>query len=64
MKRLAWLLTAALLSALVSINFIAFMQARAMTHFADGGERTRRPEQLGLVDKLAVLATGIRIRGR
>lgn len=61
MKRLARLLTAALLSALVSVNLIAFMQARAMTHFADGGERTRRPEQLGLIDKLAVLATGIRI---
>jgi len=61
MRRIARLLTAALLSALVSVNFIAFMQARAMSCFADGGERTRRPEQLGLVDKLAVLATGIRI---
>jgi alpha-beta hydrolase superfamily lysophospholipase len=61
MRRLARLLTAALLSALVSVNLIAFMQARAMTHFTDGGERTRRPEQLGLIDKLAVVATGIRI---
>jgi len=61
MKRLAKLLTAALLSALVSVNLIAFMQARAMTRFTDGSERTRPPEQLGLVDKLAVLATGIQI---
>lgn len=61
MKRLARLVTAVLLSAVVSVNVIAFMQARTMTHFIDGGERTRPPEQLGLVDKLAVLATGIQI---
>ncbi len=61
MKRAARLLTAALWSALISVHVLAFMQARALTRFAAGGGRSARPEQLGLVDKLAVLATGVRI---
>ena len=53
MKRFAKLLTAALLSAVVSANVIAFMQARAMTNFTGGGERSAGPEQLSLLDGLA-----------
>ena len=39
MKRLVRLLTAAFTSAVVSVNVLAFMQARTMTRFADSGER-------------------------
>jgi len=49
MKRFVRLLTAGLLSALMSVNVLAFMQARAMTNFAGTGERTRRPDQLSLL---------------
>jgi alpha-beta hydrolase superfamily lysophospholipase len=61
MKRIARLSVAALLSAVASVNVLAFMQARAMTNFADGGERTGRPEQLTLLDKFGVIVSGIHI---
>jgi uncharacterized protein len=61
MKRFAKLLTAALLSAVVSANVIAFMQARAMTNFTGGGERSAGPEQLSLLDGLAVIVSGVNI---
>ena len=61
MKRFAKLLTAALLSAVVSTNVIAFMQARAMTNFTGGGERSAGPEQLSLLDGLAVIVSGVNI---
>lgn len=61
MKRAAKLGIAALLSAVVSINLFAFMQARAMTRFAEGGERTGRLEKLGIADRLGVLLSGVNI---
>ena len=61
MKRFVRLLTAALLSALVSVNVLAFMQARAMTSFAGTGERTRRPDQLSSLDKLTVILSGVNV---
>src|SRR5437867_12586152 len=61
MKRFAKLLTAALLSAVVSANVIAFMQARAMTNFTGGGERSAGPEQLSLLDALAGIVSGVNI---
>lgn len=62
MKRhLTKLLIAALLSAIVSANFFAFMQARAMTRFIESGERTGRPEQLSLFDKVGVVLSGVSI---
>jgi dipeptidyl aminopeptidase/acylaminoacyl peptidase len=61
MKRVVKLGIAALLSAIVSVNLFAFMQARAMTRFAEGGERTGRLEQLGIVDKLGALLSGVNI---
>ena len=51
----------ALMSAIVSVNVVAFMQARAMTHFADGGSRTAAPEQLSALEKFSVLLTGVNI---
>lgn len=59
--RMVKLLAAALLSALVSLNLVAYMQARAMTNFSDGGERTRRPEQLSVLTRLSVMFTGVNI---
>jgi hypothetical protein len=61
MKRLVRLLIAAFISAAVSVNVLAFMQARTMTRFADGGERTARPEELGVLEKVAVLLSGVRL---
>jgi uncharacterized protein len=48
-------------AAVIAVNAVAFMQARAMTHFVDGGERTLPPEQLGLAAKIKVLFTGVRV---
>jgi alpha-beta hydrolase superfamily lysophospholipase len=61
MKRAVRLSVAALLSVIASINVLAFMQARAMTRFAETGERTGRPEQLSVLDRLTVLVSGVNI---
>ncbi len=61
MRRLVKLLVAALLCAVVSANVLAFMQARAMTRFVESGERTGRPEQLSLFDKVGVVLSGVSI---
>jgi uncharacterized protein len=61
MRRPIRILSAVLLGASIGINAAAFMQARAMTHFADGGERTARPERLSIADKTAVLFSGVNI---
>lgn len=61
MKRFVRLALAALVSAFVSVNVLAFMQARAMTRFAESGERTGRPEQLSLLDRLSVIVAGVSI---
>jgi alpha-beta hydrolase superfamily lysophospholipase len=46
---------------IVFVNAVAFMQARAMTHFVVGGERTTPPESLSRLAKFNVLLTGVRI---
>jgi alpha-beta hydrolase superfamily lysophospholipase len=61
MKRFVRLSVAAVVSAVVSVNVLAFMQARAMTSFAGNGERTGRPEQLSVLDRLTVLLSGVNI---
>jgi hypothetical protein len=61
MKHIFRLAMAALASAVVSVNVLAFMQARAMTRFAETGERTRWPEQLSVLDRLTVLVLGVNI---
>src|SRR5262249_4060195 len=50
-----------LLAAFVLFNGVAFMHARAMTHYADGGSKTARPQNLGLFGKLRVLLTGVNV---
>jgi uncharacterized protein len=53
------LLIAVLLGASIGINVVAFMQVWAMIHFAESGERTARPEQLDVLDKLTVILSGV-----
>ncbi|MEZ4321134.1 MAG: alpha/beta fold hydrolase [Myxococcota bacterium] len=47
------------LLAALGLNGLAWMHVRAMTHFVEAGERTARPEELGLVDKARVLLFGV-----
>jgi uncharacterized protein len=54
MKRLL----AALLLLFAGLNVLAFAHARAFTRFSEGAQRTPRPEQLSLLQKLKVLVTG------
>lgn len=61
MKRVVKLFFAALLSALFSLNVIAFMQARAMTHFTSGGARTAGPERLSWMDAAMVVISGVHL---
>lgn len=61
MKRFRRLCLAALLSFLMIVNLLAFMQARAMTRFVEAGERTGGPEQLSVLDRIGVLLSGVRI---
>jgi uncharacterized protein len=48
-----------LLLAFVPINTLAFMHARAMTHFQTGVSRTANPEGLTTLQKVRVLLTGV-----
>ena len=43
------------------LNAMAWMHARAMTHFVSAGERTAFPEKLSFAQKLRVLATGVTV---
>jgi dipeptidyl aminopeptidase/acylaminoacyl peptidase len=61
MTRVVKLLVAAFISAFVSVNILAFMQARAMTRFVEDGERTARPEQLNLFERVSVILSGVNI---
>src|SRR6476469_8576473 len=50
-----------LLLAFAGLNGVAFMQARAMTHYANSGESTAKPEALTLQQKLWAIATGVKV---
>ena len=54
----AFLLT--IVAAGLAVNGIAWMQARAMTHYIEGKDRTTRPEKLSLAEKVGVVLTGVR----
>ena len=60
-KRGIKIIAAGLLGATISINLVAFMQARAMTRFAGGGERTAKPEQLSFLDAASVFIGGVNV---
>ena len=61
MKRLVRLSAAALVSAAVTVNALAFMQARGMTRFIERGARTAAPEQLAFFDRLSVVLSSVSI---
>lgn len=54
-------ITLILLLSLLLLNAVAWMQARAMTHYAAGGQRTPKPEALSLPEKVWAIAAGITI---
>jgi alpha-beta hydrolase superfamily lysophospholipase len=54
-------IVAVLLLLLVAVNAVAFMHARAMTHFSRDGARTLNPEELSTWEKLKVVAFGVNI---
>jgi alpha-beta hydrolase superfamily lysophospholipase len=45
----------------IGLNGLIYAQARTMTHFLPGGTRTGKPETLTFLQKLNVVATGVRI---
>jgi alpha-beta hydrolase superfamily lysophospholipase len=57
-KRTAGLL---LLLLAVAVNAIAYLHARAMTHFTRDGTRTPSPESMSPLQKAEVLLTGVRL---
>jgi len=52
---------AGLALAVLAVNAVAFMQARAMTQFSSSAARTSPPEELGPLETAGVLLTGVRI---
>jgi alpha-beta hydrolase superfamily lysophospholipase len=46
---------------IIGANAMAYMQARAMTHFTDSKHRTLSPESLSAFQKIEVIFTGVRI---
>jgi hypothetical protein len=61
LRRSVKLLSAVLLGALIGVNGVAFMQVWAITHFAESGKRTARPERLSVFDKIIILLSGVNI---
>lgn len=51
----------ALLTAFLFLNVVAFLHARAMTHFTTGGARTGNPETLSVWGKAKIFLTGVNI---
>jgi alpha-beta hydrolase superfamily lysophospholipase len=49
------------LAGFVALNILAYFHAHSMMHFVGGTERTHEPETLSLLQKLKVLATGVKI---
>jgi alpha-beta hydrolase superfamily lysophospholipase len=50
-----------LLLLFVLLNVLAYVHARAMTHYAEAGDRTDRPEGLSFLGKVRVLCTGVTV---
>jgi uncharacterized protein len=58
-KRRLAIMAAVLVAAFAALNFVAYRQAYSMTHFVAGGERTAKPENLDLGQKLQTLLCGV-----
>jgi alpha-beta hydrolase superfamily lysophospholipase len=50
-----------LLLAFLTLNVLAYMHARALTHFESSGLRTVQPEALSFWQKAGILATGVSV---
>src|SRR5436309_2881775 len=62
MGRRAKLAVASLLTAgIAGVNAVAYMQARAMTHFPGAGVRTKNPENLNWIEAAAVVVAGVNV---
>ena len=48
-------------TAFAAVNALAYMQARAMTHFVPGGARTKSPEELSALEAARALVAGVNI---
>lgn len=46
---------------IVGVNAVAYLQARAMTRFADSGSRTRPPEELNVLGTARTVLTGVNV---
>lgn len=51
----------ALVMGLAALNFAAYRQARAFTHFAPTGHRTPAPQTLSVVQKMQVVVKGVEV---
>lgn len=60
-KRFIKVLFIAAIAATLALNGMAWMHARAMTHFVDSGDRTAKPEALSFPQKVWTLLTGVTI---
>jgi uncharacterized protein len=60
-KRFIKLFTVALLTGIFALNALAWMHARAMTHFVEAGQRTQKPEALSFPQKIWTLLAGVNI---
>lgn len=59
LKRRLCMVAAVLVAAFAALNFVAYRQAYAMTHFVAGGSRTAQAENLSLGQKLKTLLYGV-----
>lgn len=50
-----------LLVVVLTVNFIAWRQAWAMTHYTPAGTRTPKPEELSFGEKVATIFTGVSV---
>ncbi len=62
-SRIRWrkLLLLVLLCGFTFLNVIAWVQARAMTHYSSSGQRTAKPEALSLPEKVGAILTGVTV---
>ncbi len=49
------------IAAVVLLNLVAFMHARALTHFAPGGQPLAHPEAMSLIDKVRTVVIGVTV---
>ncbi len=60
-KRIVLVASYGLVAIFILLNLLAYIHARAMTHFLASGSRTPRPEELTLEQKMGLMCTGVQI---